>query len=100
MSTDAELMSHLRRLGLFGDAVSAEAADRLAVLIAERDRLEEALEFYADPEEYHAIAFAADPPCGGFADDFDEDHGHPDYDRHMAGKRARAALSPTQEKGE
>src|SRR3989304_3873400 len=70
-----------------------EAADALSSSQAEIERLREALEFYADPENYHAIAFLGDAPCGDFAADFDEDHGHPDYDRGMPGRRARSALS-------
>lgn len=50
------------------------------------------LETYADPENYHGIAFLFDPPCGGFVNDFDEGHDHIGYDRPMPGKRARAAL--------
>jgi hypothetical protein len=52
-----------------------------------------ALEFYADPETYHAIAYAFDRPCGAFTEDFSEDHGNPFYDRAMPGKTARAALA-------
>jgi hypothetical protein len=67
--------------------------------VRERDErieaLEEALDFYADPETYHAIAFWFDPPCGGFAEDFDEDHGG-DYDRPMPGKLARVTLRRTE----
>lgn len=57
----------------------------------------EALETYGDPEFYHAIAFLADPPAGNFAEDFEEEHGHPDYDRAMPGKLARMALSMARE---
>lgn len=32
----------------------------------------DALSFYADPENYFAIAFLPDPPCGAFMEDFDE----------------------------
>ena len=63
----------------------------LAELRAENKRLREALEFYANPENYHAMAFLYDPPCGGFAEDF-SDAGHEDYDRPMPGKTAREAL--------
>jgi hypothetical protein len=73
------------------------ASSRLRSLLEERERLFEALAFYADPENYHAIAILADPPCGEFVDDFDDDHGHPDYDRPMPGKRARSALSLVEE---
>lgn len=51
-----------------------------------------ALSFYADQESYHAVGFYFDRPCGGFDEDFEEDHGHPYYDRPMPGKQARAAL--------
>lgn len=57
------------------------------------EKLRAALEFYANPEVYHAVRFIIDPPDGGWSDDFDEEHGHPDYPRHMPGKRARAALA-------
>ncbi len=58
----------------------------------------EALEEYANPENYHAVAFLFDRPCGGFADDFSDDHGHPDYDRAMPGKLARETLRALQPK--
>lgn len=58
-------------------------------LIAE---LVEALAFYGEPENYHAVAFWFDPPCGEFKDDFSEDHGHPDYNRAMPGAKAREVL--------
>jgi hypothetical protein len=48
--------------------------------------------FYADPETYHGVAFYNDLPTGGWETDLEEDHGHPDYDRPMPGKRARALL--------
>lgn len=32
----------------------------------------DALQFYADPETYFAIAFIPDPPAGEFMDDFSE----------------------------
>lgn len=51
----------------------------------------EALQVYADPETYHAIAFMADRPAGEFADDFSKVPGS-GYDRPMPGKRARKAL--------
>ena len=63
---------------------------------AERDRLREALEFYADPETYFGVAFMADRPCGDFVEDFEEltgELGHPDGGSwEKPGKRARAAL--------
>lgn len=52
----------------------------------------EALQFYADPENYHAMSFLADRPAGGFADDFNRNHGHEFYDRPMPGKLARATI--------
>jgi hypothetical protein len=54
--------------------------------------LEEALEFYADPDSYFAVGFFIDRPAGGFADDFSDDHDG-DYERPMAGKLAREVLS-------
>lgn len=54
--------------------------------------LEKALEFYADPSTYHAVTFLFDSPCGGFDDDFDDNHGDAFYDRPMPGQRARKAL--------
>ena len=62
-----------------------------------RLKCEETLEFYADPESYHAIAFISDPPHGPFMEDFDEDYldySPHMYDRPMPGKRAREALKP------
>jgi hypothetical protein len=70
----------------------AELHLQLATWLKELRGLREVVEFYADPENYHGIAFFFDPPCGGFADDFDEDHGHPHYDRPMPGKLARKIL--------
>ena len=34
--------------------------------------LMEAVDFYANPETYFAIAFISDPPCGAFVEDFSE----------------------------
>ncbi len=65
---------------------------RVAALEAENAKLREGLEFYADPDNYIAISFLSDPPCGEFMDDFDEDHGNPLFDRPMPGKRARTLL--------
>jgi hypothetical protein len=62
---------------------------------AETEPLREALEFYADPETYHAIAILGDRPCGEFADDMSVDFWTKNcgYDRPMPGKRAREALA-------
>lgn len=58
----------------------------------------EALAFYADPDTYFAIAFLPDPPCGDFAEDFEElegEWGHPDGGTWVKpGKRARETLRP------
>ena len=67
------------------------AADHLDSLTAEHARLREALEFYADPMTYFAIAFIPDGDCGELVDDF-EDVGLPSP---KPGKRARAALTRT-----
>lgn len=66
---------------------------REAELRAAHDRLWLALAFYADPETYHACAFAFDPPCGEFSNDFSYDA---DYDRDMPGKLARETLDALQ----
>lgn len=64
----------------------------IAKLTDENERLRAALEQYANPAFYHAIMFMFDRPCGGFADDFSDDHGDAFYDRPMPGKAAREAL--------
>jgi hypothetical protein len=53
----------------------------------------DALQMYANPEFYHAIAILADPPTGGFDKDVSnvKELGF-DYDRPMPGKLARATL--------
>lgn len=56
-----------------------------------------ALEVYADPETYHAIAIMADRPAGDFADDFSKVPGSW-YDRPMPGKTARAALKKLEQR--
>jgi hypothetical protein len=66
--------------------------------------LEQALHFYAEPENYFGIGIFADPPCGEFADDFEElsgEWGHPDGGSWVKpGKRARAVLYPKKEESE
>jgi len=69
------------------------AATALRALLSEREVMRGALEFYANPETYHACGFMFDPPTGGFDEDFSDDHGHEDYPRAMPGKAARQALS-------
>lgn len=61
-------------------------------LTAENNALAAALDFYANPESYHGIAFMGDPPCGEFGNDFSADHGHSYYDREMPGHKARTVL--------
>jgi len=77
-----------------------EAEEREQAAHARIEALEAALEFYANPETYHAIAMLGDRPCGEFADDFSEDEWTKEsgYDRPMPGKIARAALAPEQGK--
>jgi hypothetical protein len=60
-------------------------------------KLAEALYFYADPDNYFAIAFVPDRPCGEFMDDFSEDDGFNEYERAMPGKLARQVLRETGE---
>jgi len=78
---------------LLGEVGSASLEAQLAALReAQLAALREALEFYADPETYHGSVTLFDPPGGGWESDFSDDHGHPDYQRPMPGKRARKAL--------
>lgn len=75
---------------------AAQALEEITTLRSQVETLRGALEFYANPENYHAIAFLGDAPCGDFVTDCDEEHGHPDYeDRAMPGKRARSVLKET-----
>ena len=55
-------------------------------------KLVEALEFYAEPQNYHAIGFIADLPCGDFIEDFKEQDWDALYDRPMPGHLARKTL--------
>lgn len=57
----------------------------------------DALQVYANPETYHAIAILADRPAGDFADDFSRVP-ESDYDRPMPGKAARAAFKKLQKR--
>jgi hypothetical protein len=128
--SEAEEMLRFEKIGRGNDRVLAEARltevererdEALEDLSAERDaaeagrnlreaierdlaEAERVLEFYADPETYFAIAFAADPPCGDFADDFEElegELGHPDGGAWIKpGKRARAYLDAHQRESE
>ena len=68
-------------------------------MIAEEtyQKLIEALEFYADPENYYGITFLCDPPCGGFAKDFDAEHGHEQIDRAVPGAWARKVLKEVED---
>lgn len=73
-----------------GNEVASEFLEENKLLI-------EALEFYANPENYVAIMFLKDPPCGGFADDFEEIteeiYDHPlMIGTWRPGKKARDAL--------
>ncbi len=76
---------------LKGDII--DLTQQLAAREGQVKDLEEALEFYANPDTYFACAFVFDRPTGGFDEDFDE--GHEDYDRPMPGKMARQALKPS-----
>jgi cell division protein FtsB len=92
---DAENQGFMREVALLNE--------RIARLEGAMQPMIEALEFYADPETYFGLAVIADPPCGGFAEDFSDDHGHPSLDGNRYGKTARkafeladAALSPVE----
>lgn len=74
-----------------------------AWLEAERVRLTTALEFYADPDSYFAIAVIADRPAGAFADDFSLTEDCIGDVRERPGKHAREALrwlTPPHERNE
>lgn len=73
-------------------------SDAVGAILAEREVMRGALEFYANPETYHACGFLFDPPTGGFDEDFSDDHGHEDYPRATPGKTARQALSALEPK--
>jgi len=90
--TEANLLNRLKRFG-YGQH-HGPMAKACAEAHAEIQRLRLALSFYADPENYHAIAIMADSPCGEFAEDFNnaDDWVAQPYGRPMPGKRARAAL--------
>lgn len=61
----------------------------LRTLREDKERLEGAVEFYADPHTYFAVAVIVDTPCGDFDDDFSdtEELGI------KPGKRARETLA-------
>ena len=90
----SELVKKARQAGAMGldgspgDNLFGELADRI-------EKLEAGLEFYADPDSYHAIVVVTDRPCGEFADDFSDPNTQgwdDDHDREMPGKYARALL--------
>ena len=63
--------------------------------MSDKEKLEKcigALMFYANPEIYFAIAFLGDPPCGAFADDFDDNYEHDVMEGERPGKLARKVL--------
>jgi hypothetical protein len=72
---------------------------RQAAILAAAIQLLEALDFYANPETYHAIAAIGDPPCGDFIRDgapLTESDPYEDYRGDGGGyygKRAREALA-------
>jgi hypothetical protein len=74
--------------------------DRATEFKTQVDALREALEFYADPDTYHAFAFMAESPAGRFIEDFSFDHGDDFYQRDMPGKLARAALDALDTNGD
>jgi len=94
MSTDAELIERLRSMSCYDYAAARQTADRLAALIAERDKLKEAL-----------APFAAIVPSSLYPDDGSENEGYVVILKRDWGNeqvftggdlaRARAALSPT-----
>lgn len=70
----------------------------MTMLLQDHDRLRRhraklmiALDFYANPETYFAIAVLADPPNGDFMDDFSEEEA-PWGSRRFPGKLARETI--------
>lgn len=88
-------MTHPEIEALLEGAYFPDNETREAV-IARVSAVVEALEFYADPDSYFAIAFMFDRHCGEFADDFDEEFDQElfDYGRPMPGAKARKTLQP------
>ena len=91
MDVDAAL-AEVRRRAAGRTRYEGQPPSADEVLAEEVERLRAALEFYADPETYFGIAFLADPPCGGFAEDFSDDHGDDTLPGPRPGARARRAL--------
>lgn len=91
-SEKAFLQSKVGEISKMQPSIDREKIAELQRVVQVKD---EALQFYADPGQYHAILVVGDPPCGGFVDDFDSAHGDPLYDRPMPGKTARKALECT-----
>jgi hypothetical protein len=74
---------------VWGGGVIRQMDKRQEVIV----RLTKALEFYAEPGNYHTIRFVADKFRGPFMDDFSEDHGDDDFYRlPMPGAIARRTL--------
>ena len=73
---------------------SKEALVELAKARTEVERLREALEFYADPDTWFAVALFPDPPCGEIVNDIGTTEGWEEMPYERPGKRARAALAP------
>lgn len=96
----ATLEAELERFGAMYDREDAKAADCIAeleddaerlidlvALLSDREGLAASLCFYAAPESYFAVSILTDPPCGDFSDDFSEtEFGQ------KPGRRARIAL--------
>ena len=97
---NAGLIAERQRDALDGQAALDEANNQIVQLKAKVAAAERVLQFYADPETYHACTFLFDPPTGGFDEDMDTEHGHPNYDRPMPGKMARQALAALDATGE
>jgi hypothetical protein len=81
--TPEEAVEKARKMWAAGDPLT-RATTREAVL--------KALEFYADPDSYFAVAILGDAPYGAFGDDIGCVIGpHEDHD-HRHGRHARRAL--------
>lgn len=70
---------------------------RQAAILAAAVQLVEALDFYANPDTYHAIVVIGDAPCGDFLRDVAPLTENDPYENYRAdggyyGKQAREAL--------
>jgi hypothetical protein len=81
-------------LELYGLRERLKVSKDVQLLLEQRETLANALDFYADPDTWFAVAVVGDPPCGEISEDWST-HGSPDYEHgdERPGKKAREALA-------